>query len=75
MILASLVLAYYVSPYWYLLTVFVGLNLLQSAFTNWCPAMSIFRAMGLSDPEKQPTGGLTDDYIGISVMRNACYSF
>lgn len=49
MILASLALAYYVSPYWYLLTAFVGLNLLQSAFTNWCPAMSIFRAMGLKD--------------------------
>ena len=55
MVLASLALAYYVSPYWYLLTAFVGLNLLQSAFTSWCPAMSIFRAMGLRDPEKQPT--------------------
>ncbi|HEY4047175.1 MAG TPA: DUF2892 domain-containing protein [Acidobacteriaceae bacterium] len=32
-----------------LLTVFVGLNLRQSAFTNWCPAMSIFRWMGLRD--------------------------
>jgi len=37
----------HVSPYWYLLTAFVGLNLLQSTFTNWCPAMSIFRAVGL----------------------------
>lgn len=49
MILVSLALAYYVSPYWYFLTAFVGLNLLQSAFTNWCPAMSIFRAMGVKD--------------------------
>jgi hypothetical protein len=48
-ILASLALAYYVSPYWYILTAFVGLNLLQSAITNWCPAMSIFRALGLKD--------------------------
>lgn len=47
MILASLTLAYYFSPYWLWLTVFVGLNLLQSAFTNWCPAMSIFRALGM----------------------------
>ena len=48
-ILASLVLAHYVSPYWYILTAFVGLNLLQSAFTNWCPAMTILRAIGLKD--------------------------
>jgi len=49
MVLASVALGYYVSPYWYLLTAFVGLNLFQSAFTNWCPAMSIFRALGLKD--------------------------
>ncbi len=48
-ILLSLALAHYVSPYWYLLTAFVGLNLLQSAFTNWCPAMTIFRKLGLKD--------------------------
>ena len=49
MVLLSLALAHYFSPYWLWLTAFVGLNLLQSAFTNWCPAMSIFRAMGLKD--------------------------
>ncbi len=49
MVLLSLALAHYVSPNWLWLTAFVGLNLLQSAFTNWCPAMSIFRAMGLKD--------------------------
>lgn len=48
-ILVSLALAQYVSPYWYLLTAFVGVNLLQSAFTNWCPAMTIFRRLGLKD--------------------------
>ena len=47
MVLLSLVLARYFSLYWLWLTVFVGLNLLQSAFTNWCPAMSILRALGL----------------------------
>lgn len=47
MILASLALAHWVSLYWLWVTVFVGLNLLQSGFTNWCPAMAIFRAMGL----------------------------
>lgn len=49
MILLSLGLAHWVSPYWLLLTAFVGLNLLQSAFTNWCPAMTIFRALGLKN--------------------------
>jgi Inner membrane protein YgaP-like, transmembrane domain len=48
-ILLSMALAHYVSPYWYFLTAFVGLNLLQSAFTNWCPAMTIFRMLGLKD--------------------------
>ena len=46
-VLASLALAHWVSPMWLWLTVFVGLNLFQSAFTNWCPAMAIFKWMGL----------------------------
>jgi len=49
MVLLSITLTYYLSHYWMWLTVFIGLNLLQSAFTNWCPAMSILRAMGLKD--------------------------
>jgi Inner membrane protein YgaP-like, transmembrane domain len=48
-VLISLALAHYVSLYWLWLTVFVGLNLLQSAFTNWCPGMIILRACGLKD--------------------------
>jgi hypothetical protein len=48
-VLLSLVLSHYLSHYWLWLTAFVGLNLLQSAFTNWCPAMSIFRAMGMKN--------------------------
>jgi hypothetical protein len=48
-ILISMALANLVSPKWYYLTAFVGLNLLQSAFTNWCPAMVIFRKIGLQD--------------------------
>ena len=48
-ILLSMALANFVSPKWYYLTAFVGLNLLQSAFTNWCPAMAIFRALGLRE--------------------------
>jgi hypothetical protein len=49
MVLLSLALTYYVSYYWMWLTVFIGLNLLQSAFTKWCPAMSILRAIGLKE--------------------------
>ncbi len=49
MVLLSLALAHFFSLYWLWLTAFVGLNLLQSALTNWCPAMNILRAMGLKD--------------------------
>ena len=58
MVLLSVTLAVYVSHYWMWLTVFIGLNLLQSAFTNWCPAMSVLRAMGLKDGScGVPNGG------------------
>jgi len=46
-VLASLALGYFVSPYWYLFTAFVGLNLLQSAFTSWCPMMTFLRTLGV----------------------------
>jgi hypothetical protein len=46
-VMTTLALGYWVSPYWYLFTVFVGLNLFQSAFTNWCPMMTILRKMGV----------------------------
>jgi hypothetical protein len=48
-ILLSLALAHFFSPNWLWLTAFVGFNLLQSAFTNWCPAMTTFRALGLKN--------------------------
>jgi len=46
-VLLSLALGYFVSPYWYLFTAFVGLNLFQSAFTDWCPMMIILRKLGV----------------------------
>ena len=49
MVLLSISLAYFFSRNWIWLTAFVGLNLLQSAFTNWCPAMNILRVLGLKD--------------------------
>ena len=48
-VVATLALGNWVSPYWYLFTVFVGLNLFQSAFTNWCPMMTILRKLGVPD--------------------------
>ena len=49
MILLSLALGYFVHPGFYLFTAFVGLNLLQSAFTHRCPMISLLRAMGVPD--------------------------
>ena len=48
-VLASLLLGYFVSPYFFLFTGFVGLNLIQSAFTNWCPMISFLRRLGVPD--------------------------
>jgi len=46
MVLLSVLLAIYHSPNWLWLTGFVGLNLLQSAFTGFCPAAMIFKKLG-----------------------------
>lgn len=47
MILLSLALVVWVSQWWLLLALFVALNLIQSAFSKWCPAITIFRKLGL----------------------------
>jgi hypothetical protein len=47
MILISVLLTHFVSPWWLLLTTFVGLNLLQSAFTGFCPAAMVMAKLGL----------------------------
>ncbi|MBN1974145.1 MAG: DUF2892 domain-containing protein [Sedimentisphaerales bacterium] len=49
-VLASVLLAHYHLQYWLFFTGFVGLNLLQSAFTNWCPMITILKKLGV---EKQ----------------------
>jgi hypothetical protein len=46
-VLASVALGYWVSPWFYAFTAFVGVNLLQSAFTGWCPMMWILGKAGL----------------------------
>jgi hypothetical protein len=48
-IVLSVVLSQVHSPYWLWFTAFVGLNLLQSAFTDWCPMMTILRKLGVRD--------------------------
>ena len=45
-ILGSVALGHYVHPYWYFFTAFVGLNLLQSGLTNWCPMMTFLKTLG-----------------------------
>ena len=47
MILTSAALVYFVSPWWLLLTAFVGLNLMQSGFTRWCPLEIFLRKLGV----------------------------
>jgi hypothetical protein len=52
-ILLSLALGYFVTPWAYLFTVFVGANLLQSAFTGLCPLESILERLGVAEREPQ----------------------
>ncbi|MCC7234260.1 MAG: DUF2892 domain-containing protein [Bryobacterales bacterium] len=47
MVLATLALGHYVNQNWYYFTAFIGLNLFQSAFTNWCPMMALLRKLGV----------------------------
>ncbi|MFH1283886.1 MAG: DUF2892 domain-containing protein [bacterium] len=46
-VLASVLLAHFHSQYWLFFTAFVGFNLFQSSFTNWCPIMVIIKKIGL----------------------------
>lgn len=50
-VLLSVALGYFHSPYWFLFTGFVALNLIQSAFTNWCPMMTFLRKLGVRSQE------------------------
>jgi hypothetical protein len=47
MILISVALTQFVSPWFWLLTAFIGLNLFQSAFTGFCPAAMVMRKLGV----------------------------
>lgn len=65
-VLVSLALAYWVSAHWLWFTAFVGLNLLQSGFTNWCPAMWFFKKLGLRPTYVAPASSTTAAATGIS---------
>ncbi len=45
--MASLALGHWVNPNWYWFTAFVGFNLFQSAFTNWCPMITFLKKQGV----------------------------
>ena len=51
-VLLSVGLGYFVSPWFYLFTAFVGLNLIQSAVTRWCPMISLLRSLGAREAVK-----------------------
>ncbi|MDH3254047.1 MAG: DUF2892 domain-containing protein [Acidobacteriota bacterium] len=49
LVVASVALGYWVHPGFLVFTAFVGINLLQSAFSDWCPMMSLLRKAGIPD--------------------------
>ncbi|MDR2012798.1 MAG: DUF2892 domain-containing protein [Rhodanobacter sp.] len=48
MVFLSAALVYFFSPWWLLLTAFIGLNLVQASFTGFCPAAMFFRKLGVA---------------------------
>jgi len=54
LVMLSVALGYWVHPAFFVFTAFVGANLFQSAFTNACPAMTVFRRLGLPDAAATP---------------------
>jgi len=55
-VLLSLALGHWVHPYWYLFTAFVGLNLFQSGFSNWCPMMWFLQKLGVGKKSSAAAG-------------------
>ncbi|MHB8679001.1 MAG: YgaP family membrane protein [Rudaea sp.] len=54
-VIVSVLLTYYVSPWWLLLALFVGLNLLQASFTGFCPLAKILRWIGIAPGSAFPS--------------------
>ncbi|MEO7136456.1 MAG: DUF2892 domain-containing protein [Gemmatimonadales bacterium] len=53
-VIISLALGHWVSPYWFLFTAFVGVNLVQSAFTRWCLMEQILARLGVAKQDAKP---------------------
>ena len=51
-VMLSVALGYRLHPGWFLFTAFVGLNLFQSAFTDWCPMMTFLRKLGMESSRR-----------------------
>lgn len=63
-VLASLALGHLVSPWWYLFTAFVGLNLLQSSFSQWCLMEGILERLGIAKrPAPSPRSAAAGDAL------------
>lgn len=60
-VILSLTLGYFHSPYWYLFTLFVGLNLFQSSFTSFCPAEQILLKLGMVKTETSKQSAVQSD--------------
>ena len=56
-VLITVLLGVYHSPYWFCFTGFVALNLIQSAFTNWCPMMTFLHWLGAKDASGSVASG------------------
>lgn len=52
-VLISVLLGYFDTPWFFLLTVFVAVNLIQSAFSNWCPLMTCLRSAGVPEADRK----------------------
>jgi hypothetical protein len=53
LVLLSVALGYWVNQAWFLFTAFVGLNLFQSAFTNWCPMITVLQRLGVESSDRR----------------------
>lgn len=68
MVLLSLVLTYFVHPWFVWLTVFVGANLFQSAFTGFCPAAIVMRKLGIRS-EVERERNRHEDVSGVAITQ------
>jgi hypothetical protein len=71
-ILLSLLLAHYHSQYWLWLTAFVGLNLLQSSFTGFCPLETILRRLGVGGEKQAPQTGSAATATALTGSGSCC---